>query len=181
MFRRWLREHEEWWGPKGPNVPQRIDAALKAEAFYTQALVTDSAISKYLELPVAKPATAKLALAMMIARTQILGPRTPDELMVAVVQAGRVFVINAPADSEIKPTPACQRIWQQFEKKAAAAETAHFASGRGDDANADKRDRTEEQGDAAYRRCFAQQARSQASFAASTRQAQALIDRLPTR
>ena len=52
----WLDEHKNWWGPKVANVPQDVAAALKSEAFYTQALMTDAAIMKYAELPVAKPA-----------------------------------------------------------------------------------------------------------------------------
>jgi hypothetical protein len=41
--------------------------------------------------------------------------------------------------------------------------------------------RLEEEGDAAFHRCFAQRAKSQSYFAALTRQAQALVDRLPAR
>ncbi len=178
---RWLREHKDWWGPKVANVPQKVDAALKSEAFYTQALTTDSAISEYAELPVAKPAKAKFAFAMLIARTQILGPRRPDELMVSVVQAGRVFVVSAPANPKIKPMPVCRKIWQQAERKAVAAQAAHFASEPKDDESSNQHDRLEEEGDAAFRRCFARQAKGQGFFTALTRQAQALVDRMPTR
>src|SRR5258708_5820580 len=73
LFRRWLREHKDWWGSKSANAPQASGAALKSEVFYTQALVTDSAIQKYLELPVAKPVGARFAFAMLVARTQVLG------------------------------------------------------------------------------------------------------------
>ena len=99
LLDRWLREHKEWWGPTVANVPQDVNAALKSAAFYTQALTTDAAISKYVELPVAKPAKAKLAFAMLVARSQDLGPRTPDELIVTVVRGGRVFVVSAPANA----------------------------------------------------------------------------------
>jgi hypothetical protein len=51
---------------------------------------------------------------------------------------------------------------------------------KGDDLP-DQRDRLEEEGDAAYRRCFAQQAKGQGFFATLSRQAQALVDRLPVR
>ena len=80
--------------------------------------MTDSAIQKYLELPVAKPAGARFAFAMLIARTQILGPQIPDELMVAAIRAGRVFVINAPTAPKIKPMPACRKIWQPQERQS---------------------------------------------------------------
>jgi hypothetical protein len=104
----WLREHKDWWGPKVANVPQEIAAALQSEAFYTQALQTDSAISKYLDLPIAKPAQAKCVVAMLVARAQDIGPRMPDELIVALVRGGRVFVVSAPANATLAPLPACQ-------------------------------------------------------------------------
>ena len=161
LFDHWLREHKNWWGPKSANVPQEVNAALKTEAFYTQALQTDSAISKYVELPVAKPANAKFAFAMLIARTQTLGPRTPDELLVAVVQGGRVFVVSAPANAKIDAMPACQKIWDEAERKAIAAQEAYIASQLKDDKASKQRDRMEEEGDAEFRRCFAERAKNQ--------------------
>jgi hypothetical protein len=177
LFQRWLREHKDWWVAE--NVPQDVNAALKSESFYTQALTADAAVFKYVELPVAKPARAKFAFAMLIARAQALGPHRPDELIVATMQGGRVFLVSAQTNPTIIPMPLCQKIWQQSERKAVAAETARVASERKDDPHADQRDQIEEQGDAAYRECFAQQARRQEFFFLLTRQAQALVDRLP--
>jgi hypothetical protein len=48
---------------------------------------------------------------LLIARPQILGPRRPDELTVAVVSGGRVFVINARTRTNVKPILACDAIW----------------------------------------------------------------------
>jgi hypothetical protein len=177
LLQRWLREHKDWW--VAANVPQDVDAALKSEAFYTQALTTDAAVFRYVELPVVKPARAKFAFAMLIARAQALGPHKPEELIVATMQGGRVFLVSAPTSPKIIPMPLCQKIWQQSERKAVAAETARVASERKDDPHADQRDQIEEQGDAAYRECFAQQARRQGFFFLLIRQAQALVDRLP--
>jgi hypothetical protein len=176
LFVHWLREHRDWWGSKSENVPQEIDAALRSEAFYTQALQTDSHISRYVELPVARPAKAKFALAMLIARTQILGPRIPDELIVAVVSGGRVFVINASARTRVKPIPACDAIWKESERKAAEAQDAYIASQLEDKTLSDQRNKAEEDGDAAFHRCFAERAGGRPFFAALTRQAQALLE-----
>jgi hypothetical protein len=177
LFQRWLREHKDWW--LAANVPQDVNAALKSEAFYTQALATDAAVFKYAELPVVKPIRDRFAFAMLIARAQALGPHKPDELIVAMMQGARVFLVSAPTNPNITPMPLCQKIWQQSERKAVAADTARVASERKDDPHADQRDQIEEQGDAAYRECFAQQARRQEFFFLLIRQAQALVDRLP--
>jgi hypothetical protein len=175
----WLREHKDWWGPTVANVPQAVGAALKSEPFYTQALKTDAAIFKYAELPVSKPSKAKLAVAMLVARAQDLGPRTPDEVLVSVVQGSRVFVVSAPASAKIEPMPACLKIWETATRKAAAAQKAYVASQLKDEKLSEQSTRLEEQGDAAFRRCFAQQAKGHRSFPALTRQAQALVDLLP--
>jgi hypothetical protein len=177
----WLREHKDWWGPEVANVPQDVDTALKSEAFYTQALRTDAAISKYAELPVAKPANAKLAFAMLAARSQDIGPRTPDELIVSVLKDGRLFVLTAPAKAKIDPMPACQQIWRDATRKAAKAHAAYVASGLKDNKLFEQSTRFEEEGDAGFRRCFAQQTKGRSFVAALTRQAQGLIDRLPTK
>ncbi len=181
LLAHWLREHKDWWGPKVANVPQEVNAALTSEAFYTQALQTDAAISKYVELPVAKPAQAKFAFAMLSARSQDIGPRTADELIVAVVQGARVYVVSAPANAKIEQMPACQQIWQEAEKKAAAVQDAYIASQLKDEKLSEQSNRLQEEGDAAFHRNFAERAKSEKFFAELTRQAQGLIDRLPSK
>ena len=179
LLAHWLVEHKDWWGPKIENVPQQAQAALKSEAFYTQALVTDSAFSKYAELPVRKPAGAAFAYAMLIARTQSLGPRTPDELLVAVIASGRVFVVSAPAGARIAPIAACRQIWKDAEQQAIEKQNAYIRAQSKDENLTRQSDRLEEEGDAAFRRCFAARAPADPSFAALARQAQGFVDRLP--
>jgi len=181
LLERWLRQHRDWWGPDVANVPQDVDAALKSEAFYTQALRTDAAISKYVELPLAKPANAKFAFAMLAARSQDIGPRTPDELIVSMLRDGRLFVVTAPSNARINPLPACQKLWRDALRNAAKAHAAYVASGLKDKTLFEQSTRLEEEGDAAFHRCFAQRAKGQAFVAALTRQAQGLIDRLPAK
>jgi hypothetical protein len=181
LFAHWLREHKAWWGPTVANVPRGVAAALKSEAFYTQALMTDAAIFKYVELPVAKPVKARFAFAMLAARSQDIGPRTPDELIASVVQGGRVFVVSAPANVKIDPMPVCQEIWRESERKTAELREAYAASEPRDDRLFEQSVRMEEGGDAAFRRCFAQRAKEQGFFAVLTKQVQALVDGLPSR
>jgi hypothetical protein len=181
LLAHWLREHKDWWGPTVSNVPQDVDAALKSEAFYTQALKSDAAVSEYAELPIATPAQAKFAFAMLAARSQDVGPRTPNELIVSAVKDGRVFVVTARANAKVDPMPGCRRIWRDASRNAAKAHQAYVASGLKDDKLLEQSTRIEEEGFAAFRHCFAQQAKRRSFAAALTRQAQALIDRLPSK
>jgi hypothetical protein len=176
----WLKEHKDWWEPPVANVPQDVDAALKSEAFYTQALMTDSAFVKFLELPVARPAKAAFAFAMLIARTQG-GPATPNELIVSVVQGGRVFVASAPANAKIAPIPACEDIRHAFEERAAGLREVLAASEPKGESRSERAERVEEDGDAAFHGCFAQRAKSQGFYAVLTKRAQRLVDLLASR
>ena len=180
LFDHWLEEHKDWWGPKVANVPQEVAAALKSEAFYTQALMTDAAIMKYAELAVAKPAKASFAYVMLVARSQDVSPRVPDEIIVSVVGGGRVFVLSAPANAKINPIPACRDIRAAAERKTATARKA-AASAPNDDRLSEQSTRLEEEGDAVFRRCFAERAKRERFYTALTKQAQALVDRLPVR
>ncbi len=55
LFARWLRAHKDWWDKGLKNVPQQIEAALKFEGLYTQAISTDSAVINFNSLPITKP------------------------------------------------------------------------------------------------------------------------------
>jgi hypothetical protein len=175
LFENWLRVHKDWW-PGLKNVPQQVNAALTSDAFYTQALSTEAAVSQYAVLPIAKPAQATFAFAMLGARSQDLGPWTPEELFVAVVAGGRVFVVSAGANAEIKPMPACLEVWQASERKAGELMSAFKASESKNETLFDDYLRTQEDGDAAFRRCYAERVTSDKAFPALIKQAQALAD-----
>jgi hypothetical protein len=178
LLKRWLQEHRKWW--RDGNVPQDVNKALQSESFYTQAISTDSAVSKYAELPIKKPAQASFAFAMLNARTQTDGPRPADNIIVSVVQGGRVYVVSAPAGASIGPIPKCDAVWQEYEKKAAAA---YAAAAQFDPKEKNRPDgsKVRDQGDAAYHRCFAAQAPGDKSFPALLQQAQAIADALPSK
>ena len=160
-------------------MPQKIDAALKFEGFYTQAISTDAAVVHYGELPLHKDANAKFAVAHLAARTQSESPEAPDEIFVAAVQGGRVFVIYAPVAVKIEPVAACTAVRRGYEKKSAAAYSIYEGSERKDEKAFDRFTGFREQGDIAFRRCFTEKAGKQPAFARATRQAQALLDALP--
>ena len=145
LFERWLRAHKEWWGDKTRNVPQQIAKALSDESFYTQAISNGSAVVKFSPLQIAKPAGATFAYAMLAGRTQSELPDSADEVIVAAIANGKVYV----AEGSIQP-------------KVRIA--ACFSGKKGEPKNED-----------AYARCFAQRAPREASFAQATKQAQALL------
>jgi len=161
LLERWLRGHKDWWGKDKNNVAQQIVAALKQEDFYTQAIPTDAAVVSYNELPIAKPASASLAYALLGARTQDTAPNAADEVFVSAVANGKVYV----AYSSIRPKveiPACTAIRANVEK---TIETAP----------ANRQNALREQGETAFKKCFTQRAPQQPAFAEAIKQAQALL------
>jgi hypothetical protein len=173
LFERWLRGHKDWWGKKIKNVPQQMAAAFKDEAFYTQAIPTDAAVVSFNELPIAKPISATLAAAILGGRTQDSAPDAADEVFVAAVADGRIYV----AFSSIKPKvqiPACLAIRADYNKKAEKA-AEDLSSNRIGKKAYDKLGDFRRQGEDAYKKCFTQRGPQQPSFAEATKQAQALL------
>ena len=164
LFKVWLREHRKWWNEN--NVPQDPAKALRHDSFYTQAVSADAAVSKFVELPIKKPAAASLAFAMLSMQAQDVGPWEPEQVMVAVLQGGKLYVVRVPAAAKIGPFPACKAVWDQFRKRAEAA-----ADGMP----------IENAGYAAFRRCFAERAPRENGFADLVRQAQDIADKLPAK
>ncbi|MBW8856192.1 MAG: hypothetical protein JF604_18125 [Bradyrhizobium sp.] len=152
MFERWLRGHNEWWGDKARNVPQKLAAALKDETFYTMTLPNGSAMVSFGTLPIAKPATATFAYAMLGARTQDAIPNAADEVYIAALANGKAYVASGTIKPKVQ-VPACIAIRKSYDKL-------------GD---------IRQQGEDAYKRCFAQRVAQQPSFAEAIKQAQALL------
>jgi hypothetical protein len=173
LFERWLRAHKDWWGKNIKNVPQQMVTALKDESFYTQAISTDAAVVNFNELPIAKPASATFAFAMLGGRTQDEAPNAADEVFVSALANGKAYV----AYGSIKPkveVPACLAVKADDTKKAEkAADDVQF--NRIDRKAYDKLGDLRQKGEDAYKRCFTQRAPQQPSFAEATKQAQALL------
>lgn len=173
LFERWLRAHKDWWGKKHKNVPQQIGAAFKDESFYTQAISTDAAIVNFGELPIARPASATSAHAMLAARTQDAIPDAADEVFVATLANGKVYVAYGSIRPRVQ-VPACLAIKAGYDKKAEKA-ADDLQSNRIDRKAYDKLGDLRQQGEDAYKRCFTQRAPQQPSFVEASRQAEALL------
>ena len=179
LFERWLRAHKDWWGKDIKNVPQQIGAALKDESFYTQAVSSGAAVVNFNSLPIAKPADASFANAMLAGRTQSDIPNAADNVFVSAIANGKVYIAYGSIDPKVQ-IPACIAIRAGYDKKAEQAE---------DDLRFEKIDRKaydklgnlRQKGEDEYKRCFTQNAPKQASFAEATRQAQKLLSAVTRR
>jgi len=173
MFERWLRTHEEWWNDKAKDLSQKMATALKDETFYTTTLPNGSAMVSFGTLPIARPANATFAYAMLGARTQSDISNAADEVYVAALANGKAYV----ASSTIKPkvqVPACIAIRKSYDKKAEkAADDLQF--NRIDKEAYEKLGDFRQQGEDAYKKCFNERVAQQPSFVEATKQAQALL------
>jgi hypothetical protein len=173
LFARWLRAHKDWWDKGVKNVPQQIGAALKDESFYTQAISTGSAVVRLAALPLAKPASASFVTAMLGGRTQSEVPDAADEAFVAAIAGGRVYVAYGAIEPKVK-VAACDAIRADYNKRSAEAYDA-LLEHRIDEKAYDRLGNLRDQGETAFKRCFAARAAAEPAFAAATRQAQALL------
>lgn len=170
LFRHWLREHKNWWDKE---LPQDPGTAVQDQDFYSQAVLTDAAIVRYADIPIAAPPGAAFAYAMLAARTQDELPVKADEVFVALSRGGRVFISNTKEFEAVGPIPVCEAIRNEFAKKAADAAKSN------DRARQDKADALSARSDAEFLKCFVEKAPQQAGFRGAEKAAQALIDRLP--
>jgi hypothetical protein len=173
LLERWLRGHKDWWGKKIKNVPQQMTAALKDETLFTQAIPTDSAVVIFNELPIAKPAAATSAFALLGGRTQDAAPNEADEVFVSALANGKAYVAYGSIRPKVQ-IPACVAIRADYNKKADKA-AEDFDSKRIDKKAYDKLGDFRQQGEDAYKKCFTQRAPQQPSFVEATKQAQALL------
>jgi hypothetical protein len=173
MFERWLRAHKNWWGDKIKNVPQRMGEALRDESFYTQALPNGSAVVSFGTLPIAKPASTTFSSAMLAARTQDAIPNAADEVYVAALSNGTVYVASISIKPKVQ-VPACIAIRSGYNKKAEKADD-DLRFERIDRKAYDKLGDFRQKGEDAYKRCFTERAPQQPSFVGATAQAQALL------
>lgn len=174
LAKRWLAAHAKSFG-KDNDVPQDLAAALKSEQFYTQAMSQDAAVFRFADIPLAKPANASLVTAMLVARRQDIGLATPDELFIAVLRADRLFIWTAPTQAKAAINPACEKVWNDA---AARADKAAEEFKKSDPKDDNPSERILQEGDDAFRRCFAERAPGEPYFAPLTKQAQELVDKL---
>jgi hypothetical protein len=179
LFDKWLKAHERFW-PETP-LPADMAAALERDDFYTQAVTNGAAVVTYAEIPVARPTWATLAFAVLDARTQDTSPPVPDEMIITVRRADRVFIITAKTAVAAGPIAACDKIQARLTAEAQAAGDADQAADGKDAALHAKAEQLARKADRAYPDCFASEARKAAFFPALVKQAQALIEILPAK
>jgi hypothetical protein len=76
-----------------------------------------------------KLASAQVIVAILDTRSQDMGPRTPDELIVSDMQDGKAFIATEPAKAKIKPIPACDEIAKDADSKSNKAQADCATSG----------------------------------------------------
>ncbi len=158
LLKHWLREHRD------DGMPQEVGAAFKSDRFYYQA-IQDAAFAKYAELPIAKPASASTAVAVLGVRGNgdLKGP--PHEIDVVAIQGDKVFFLAVTDAVKTAEIPACEKVWKQMMARKAPQD----AMAR------------EDQAMGAYTKCFAKEAPSQSWYAAAARKAQSQLELLPLR
>jgi hypothetical protein len=174
LFKAWLKSRRKWW--PNDDVPQDIDKALRSEVFFTQALQGDAAFQRYAVLPVKKPPQAGAVFAMLDTRAQDIGPWPANEITATLIRGHRVYVVTTPASVDLALMPECVKQWDAANKTledASATPTPGQSFG-------DLSERIRSGGDVAFHRCFAERAPRAPGYAALVRQAQDILDGLPS-
>jgi hypothetical protein len=176
LFMRWLRAHKT---PEEEALPQEPEKAFHIETFYFRAMMSDSAILRFVEVPLGASAT-KPAYAMLDARTQDDIPYAANEVFVAAIKGDRAFVGYAPIEPKFI-VPACSAAREKTVKNAEAASEAANADGGEDKARLERINTLRDKAEIDFRTCFAAGAPKQAAFADVVKRAQELYARMPTR
>ncbi|MBR0935589.1 hypothetical protein [Bradyrhizobium jicamae] len=174
LFIRWLREHKAWRDKGEKNVPQQVEAALRFEDLYTQAISTDAAVINFHDLPIARPASATLAYGFLAGRTQDATPDAADEVFVAAVAGGKFYLAYGTIEPAVQ-VAACNTLRAGLNKRADEADEK-LRRKQIDRKAYDRLGDLRQQGDDAFKRCFIQQAAQQPAFTEATRQAQSLLE-----
>ena len=168
---RWFKSRDGVSPENGAPPPKDLQSALKRDEFYTRATPGDAAVGNMGELPVTKPAGVDFVYAMLSLRRQDIVPVPAEEMLIGVIVPPRVYILNAPI-AKIRIMPACEKL-----SKDADAKANRMARSK-DDKVANAAEDERERGDAAMRKCFAEQVKSNPAFAKLTKQAQDFVDML---
>jgi hypothetical protein len=177
LFKRWLEGHKNWWD-RDFLMPQDMSEAVQTDAFYTQAVSTDAAVSLYADLPVRKPAGATFAYATLAARSQDTAPPTASEMFVVAAQGGRVFIAYSKDFTPVGPIAACDAVRRDYDKKASDVLQNSTLS---EDEQRKQSDEMSGKSETEFLRCFEDRAKHQPGFAAATKGAQDLLERFTAR
>lgn len=177
LAERWLKSkaNEE---DESLRLPAGIDAALKLDAFYTQAIGSDAAFSGTLDFALKKPDGADMAFARLGGWTQDVGPIYEQEVIVTLVKGDRVMIAEAAAVPPVPKITACDAVWAAADAAAQKFQETYQASDPKDEKAFDAANAAWEKGDGDYRACMAQHLPDDAAFPALLAQAQALADNM---
>ncbi|QND63496.1 hypothetical protein HB777_05970 [Mesorhizobium loti] len=159
-------------------LPADIDAALKLDAFYTQAINSDAAFTGTLDLPLKKPEGADIAFARLGGWAQDIGPNPDQQVIVTIVKGNSVMIASAPAAAPIPKIAACDAVWASADAAAQKFQEAYQASDLKDETAYDAANVAWEKGDADYRACMGQHLPNEPVFPALLAQTQALADHM---
>ncbi|MBZ9775392.1 hypothetical protein [Mesorhizobium sp. CO1-1-8] len=159
-------------------LPADIDAALKLDAFYTQAINSDAAFTGTLDLSLKKPEGADIAFARLGGWAQDIGPNPDQQVIVTIVKGNSVMIAAAPAAAPMPKIAACDAVWVSADAAAQKFQEAYQASDLKDETAYDAANVAWEKGDADYRACMGQHLPSEPVFPALLAQAQALADHM---
>ncbi|HLW92194.1 MAG TPA: hypothetical protein VKS78_12975 [Roseiarcus sp.] len=176
LLRFWLVAHKDWWNDLA-NPPADPEAAFHSEAFYTQAVSADAAMSIYAVLPIRKPDGAAGAVALLGQESQDRAIEPPGQIAVAVVKNGKVFIAIVNVKAKLAPIAACDAVWQEYKAKSDKAIEAYNSSGSKDEKIFDESTKLEDEGEVAVHKCWSEKASGAPEFPALTKEAQALVDR----
>jgi hypothetical protein len=97
------------------------------------------------------------------------------------MRRSRVFLVTTPAAAKAGSSAACNSVWKQSEARAQRVLDEYQKTDPKDEKLFDRYTHMQEEGEQAYRGCFASRAKGERWFPALVKQAQALIDGLPAK
>jgi hypothetical protein len=174
---RWLRQRATE-KDAADRLPADLEAAARADDFYTFSVSEDAAFGKTAELTIAKPAGADLAVAALGGFAQDIGPNPRQEIVVTLQKNGRVYIASQVAKTAIAKIDACEAVWTAAEKKSQELRNAYQKSGAKNEKLFDDGSKAEDDGDKAYRACLVKQRPQQPDYGALVKEAQEIADRL---
>jgi len=113
-------------------LPTELNRLAKAEEFYRLVFDWDTAVTKFVEVPLKSTDNKSLAYAFLGLSAQDIGLYLPKTVFVFVSNGKRVFIVSATAQNTINQIPECKRVWESFEKKSSTAFDAYRASALND-------------------------------------------------
>ncbi|UJX47454.1 hypothetical protein [Xanthobacter sp. YC-JY1] len=174
IFTQWLaaRAKEE---DAAPELRLGLKGAMGTEPFYFAVLGTDAAFIKYMDLPVTagEGESVTAALGLFTQSGQQNDP--PSSIVFTRIGDGRVVVGTADLKANIKPLPACEKLWKEANAKATKLEDAAAKTKNDEDPRWKEAETIREAGGDAFRACFVKAAPGLPFFPGAVKRAEELV------